>query len=241
LEDLRNWGSAGLYVRGQVIFTEHSTSDGLYILCQGLVKLYHCDRFGRNHILDVVGPGAVLGELLEEPGQTFSVSAEALSDAQLCFLPRQRLIQLIERHPAGSLRLIKALSRQLAAARRKAGSLALKGAESRLAEVVAHLAAARGALGSGTYFPLGYTRRDLAEMVGVSTETAIRLLSRLEKKGVITSRGKEVLVSDAARLVRIADAENIFPSQNGGAKPDSSLRQILRFAQNDKDEGLRMT
>jgi CRP-like cAMP-binding protein len=193
----------GLYKPRQVIFHEGTPASGLYVLCQGAVKLFQSDRFGREFIVDVATPGAVLGELGLEESDTYSASAEALTDAQLSFLPRGRLARFIERHPQTGVRLVATLSQALARARRKAGELALKRADARLADLLLHLA--DGAVGHGpTRIRLTYSRRELAEMIGVSTETAIRLIGKLKRSRMIATDGGEVVITDVERLTRLA-------------------------------------
>jgi len=205
LDDFRAVGSSAIYKPRQVIFNEGSPCTGLYIICHGAVKLYYSDRFGRDHILEVAGAGAVLGEIPFDDSQVLSVSAEALLESQLHFLPRDRFGQFLRKYPATAVRLIGALSSELAAARRKVRDLALKGAESRLADLLVQLARANGTLTSGARLHLHYTRRELGEMIGVSTETAIRLLARLRQKQAIRVRHKEVTITDAQKLGRIAN------------------------------------
>jgi CRP-like cAMP-binding protein len=205
LEDFRSLGSSSIYKPRQVIFNEGNPCTGLYIICHGAVKLYYSDRFGRDHILEVAGAGAVLGEIPLDDDQVLSVSAEALVESQLHFLARDRFSQFLRKYPATAVRLIGALSSELAAARRKVRDLALKGAESRLADLLLQVARANGDLTSGTRLDLHYTRRELGEMIGVSTETAIRLLARLRQKEAIRVRHKEVTIIDVHKLGRIAN------------------------------------
>jgi CRP-like cAMP-binding protein len=56
---------------------------------------------------------------------------------------------------------------------------------------------------------LAYSRREIAEMIGVSTETAIRLLGRLRSKQLIKSGGRDLLIPDPSRLARIANHGSI--------------------------------
>jgi len=205
LADFRAAGTTVIYRPRQVIFSEGSPAVGLYVICHGAVKLYHSDRFGRDHILEIAEPGAVLGELSLDDMPNQSVSAEAIAESQLCFLPRERLIGFLQRYPAASVRLIAALSRELASARRKVRDLALKGAESRLASLLLQLAHANGDSTPGGRLQLRYTRRDLAEMIGVSTETAIRLLGRLKQKHAINLERREVIISDTEKLTKLAN------------------------------------
>ena len=60
-----------------------------------------------------------------------------------------------------------------------------------------------------TKLTLGYSRRELAEMIGVSPETAIRLLGRLKNKQAITTRRRELIITDSDKLVRLANHDNI--------------------------------
>jgi CRP/FNR family transcriptional regulator len=203
LEEFRANSTSAVYRPRQVVFSEGSPAAGLYLVCQGSVKIYQSDRFGRDHILAVAGPGDVLGELPLDESEPYATSAEALTEAQLCYLPRARLTHFIERHPTVGVRLIAALSKALAQARRKVRDLALKGAESRLAGLLLQLA--EPAANGSPPVARSYSRRELAEMIGVSPETAIRLLGRLNRRGCITKSGREIVLADAERLQRLAN------------------------------------
>jgi len=205
LEDFRAASVVALYKPRQVVFSEGNPATGLYLICHGSVKLYHSDRFGREHILEVANPGAVLGELSTDCSQALSVSAESVTDSQLCFLSRDRLTQFLQQYPDTGVRLIGALSNELAAARRKVRDLALKGAESRLADLLLQLARANGGAASGQRLHLGYTRRELADMIGVSTETAIRLLAKLRQKRIVRIERRDIVLADVARLTQVAN------------------------------------
>jgi CRP-like cAMP-binding protein len=209
LGDFRAAGAVVLYRPRQVIFGEGTPSTALYLVCHGAVKLYHSDRFGRDHILEVAGPGALLGELSLDDGDLMSVSAEALGEAQVSVLPRERLAAFVQRHPETAVRFLAALSRELAMARRKVRELALKGAESRLASLLLQLARAEGELVKGRRLHLRYTRRELAEMIGVTTETAIRMLAVLKRKGAIATDKRDVVIADLEGLMRIAQHDEL--------------------------------
>jgi len=207
LDEFRECGRSAIYRRRQVIFHEELPADGLYLLCHGAVKLYHSDRFGREHILGVALPGEVLGELPPEARDTYAVSAEALTDVQLSYLPRDALVRFLQDHPLIGVRLIAALSRALIAARRKVRSLAFKPAEHRLAELLIQLAEAGGeaAEDGALRFHLEYTRRELGEMIGVTTETVIRMLARFRRKHLVTVDGRQLTIAAADQLRRLAN------------------------------------
>jgi CRP/FNR family transcriptional regulator len=146
-------------------------------------------------------------------GENYSTSAEALTESQLCYLPRERLIQFIQLHPMTGVRIIAALSSALSSARKKAGDLALKGAETRLAELLVQLVRSNGEVANGTpHVTLSYSRRELAEMIGASTETAIRILGKLKRKRLLSAQQRELTITDLDRLTRLAGHGSIDPT-----------------------------
>jgi CRP-like cAMP-binding protein len=209
LDAFRACGTLAIYKSRQVICHEGAPASGLYFVCHGAVKLFQSDRFGRDHILGVAGPGEILGELPMDPSEPCSVSAETLTDSQLCYLPRERLVQFIQDYPMTGVRLIVALSAALGAAHRKVRALALQNAEGRLADLLIQLAGATGSGHGRTRLTLRYSRRQIAEMIGVSTETAIRLLGRLKRKHAISTAHRELIIADADKLLLIANNDNI--------------------------------
>jgi CRP-like cAMP-binding protein len=213
LDEFHACGTSAIYKARQVVFHEGTAAGGLYVLCHGAVKLYQSDRFGREHILAVAAPGDVLGEMPLDEGEPYSTSAEALTESQLCYLPRERLIQFIQVHPMTGVRLIATLSAALSSARKKARDLALKNAETRLAELLVQLVRSGGEVTNGTtHVTLAYSRRELAAMIGVSTETAIRLLGKLKRKRLLAAEQREITITDLGRLTRLAGHGSVEPT-----------------------------
>jgi len=210
-EDLRDLTLPGRYRRRQVIFQQGMPASGFYVLCSGAVKLYRNDARGREQTLGVAVPGDVLGEVLLDPGEAYLESAEALTDARLCYLPRERVVEFMRAHPMNGLRLIASLSTTLSVARKKVRSLACMGAASRLARVLLDLARAVGTSTAQMTGPLTlkYTRREIAEMIGVSTETAIRLLAKLRRDEAITCRRRALIITDPGKLAVVAGRETM--------------------------------
>jgi len=93
---------------------------GLYILCHGAVKLYHSDRFGRDHILEIAGNGCVLGELPYDDTKPPLGNRPRRSLSRSSSICRASAwIHFVQKYPLTGVRLIGALSGELAAARPK--------------------------------------------------------------------------------------------------------------------------
>lgn len=209
MAEFRELATTAAYRHGQVVFAEGGPALGLHLVCQGQVKLFHSDRFGRPHALEVVGPPAAIGEFSVDHDQAHTVSAEAVVDSQLCFLPRRRLEGLLERQPIVAWRLLGALSARLAATRRRACDLLMAGAEGRLASWLlqaSHGSAMQAPAGRAVELPL--RRRDVAETIGVSLGTAVRLLARFEERGVIATGRHSMVIRDLEALRRRAHRDD---------------------------------
>lgn len=209
LDQFRALGTSSVYKPRQIVFHEGSPAAGLYFLCHGAVKLYQSGRFGREHILAIDGPGDVLGEIPAEATGTYSASAEALVESQVCYLAREKLEYLVKMHPMVGVRLLGALSDALIAARRKVRDMVLKPADVRLAELLVRFAATGHCENDGTtHVTVPYSRRDIAEMIGVSTETAIRLLAKFKQRGLLAAHGREFVIVDMPKLNRLANSSS---------------------------------
>ncbi|MEW6268490.1 MAG: Crp/Fnr family transcriptional regulator [Thermodesulfobacteriota bacterium] len=211
LGDFAAVGMSAIYRPRQVIFAEGNPATGLYLVCHGRVKLFCSDRFGHEHVLGLLGPTAVFGEFALDDLATHATSAEATVESQVSFLARDRLAEFLERHPPVALRLLAALSERLARTRRQVRDLAFKGAESRLAAWLVELARGNGGVEAGHRVAVPFSRRDIAEMIGVSTETAIRLLGRLQARRAIALEPHAVVIVDPERLLRVARHDDAEP------------------------------
>jgi CRP-like cAMP-binding protein len=130
-----------------------------------------------------------------------------MTESQLAFLPRARMEDFIVHHPMAAVRLIEAMSRAVSVAHRRARLRAVEGAESRIATLLLQLAQTQGnGAAEGTVcLQLDYTRRELAEMVGITAETVSRVLSRLHQEKTIELQRRHVVIRDAERLRQLAD------------------------------------
>jgi CRP-like cAMP-binding protein len=106
-----------VYRPRQVVFAEGHPSTGLHFVCHGAVKLFHSDPSGREYVMGIAGPGAVLGDLGDSTPRQ-SISAVALTQSRLAFLPRERLELFVHAYPGSAIRLMAILGRELAHTRR---------------------------------------------------------------------------------------------------------------------------
>ncbi|OGK83145.1 MAG: hypothetical protein A2X52_09180 [Candidatus Rokubacteria bacterium GWC2_70_16] len=207
-----------LYKRGQVVFHEGNIPFGLFCVFSGAVKVAKAGPAGREQIVRLARPGDVLGYRALFADEPYTGTAVALEDSLLCLIPRETVLPLLTRCPALALAVIRRLTHDLRIAEEWVRDMALMNARQRLAETLLMLQVTYGIRDQeGTRLSLLLSRQELAEMAGLATETAIRLLGEFRAKGILSVRGREVTIREPRALLRL-----------------SGLRGLARLAEEDR-------
>lgn len=198
LRDLRPRLRERTFRRQAVLYQEGSPADALWIVRSGQVRLYKSSADGRLTTLDVLAKGEAFGILSALESDVFPTSAEAVTEGSAWWLPRASFLRLLEHEPALVGEILRILSRRLREAHDRLRSLAHDPAPARLAHALLRAVDAAG--------DAHVTRRALAEQAGTTVETAIRVLRRFERDGLVRGRVGCIHVVDAARLREAARA-----------------------------------
>ena len=76
--------------KGQVVFRENDPCPGVYVVGQGLVRVFKTGAGGREHVLHMVGPGGTFAEVAAIGNFALPASAEAVKKTTCVLLPRER-------------------------------------------------------------------------------------------------------------------------------------------------------
>jgi CRP-like cAMP-binding protein len=157
-------------------------------------------------VLRVAGPGQMLGTVAVFDGAGYPGTAQAIEDCALLVIARNDCLTLVNRYPVFGLAVINDLGTRLRSSAEQIRSLAVERVEQRIARVLLKLAESAGTdVPEGRVIEMPLTRQDVADMTGTTVETAIRVMSRFRRAGLIrTRRGKVVLV-DLAILQQISE------------------------------------
>lgn len=199
---------ASRYQKGDVIFHEGSPCTGLYNVCSGKVKLVRSGRVGRQTIVRISGSGRTLAEtdLFRKDGR-HTVTAQAMEETVVCFLNKTVLMEYLSSYPEMMLEMVHRLSDALHRTELRVESLATQDARHRLAEFLAEMAEGEGEPdGDRIRIRLRLTREEIAEVIGATLETTIRLMSTLKKEGLLTDVDGHIVLLDLKRLGRIRHA-----------------------------------
>jgi CRP-like cAMP-binding protein len=199
-EALARIGVQRSFRKGERIFSEGDEGTGFYVVFTGRVKIYKLSTEGKEQILHLCGSGESFGEVSVFTGQGFPADAVAALQTLLLFFPGAAFSGLIRQDPALALNMLAQLSQRL---RQFAGlieDLSLKEVPGRLAKYLLYLSC-RG--GEGTV-ELDVSKGQLAALLGTIPETLSRILKKLNRQGLIRSRGAQIRILDRRGLEEIA-------------------------------------
>lgn len=192
------------YLKGQDIFIEGARPTGVYCIYEGKVKVHKVRGIGKTQIVRLAKKGDILGYRSLISGGTYTSSATALEDAQVCYIPKNVFLDLLLKSGDFALKIMYLFAHELQHAEEKITSLAQKPVRERLAETLILLKDFYGLKDDNSTLDVTITREDLASITGTSTETVVRLLSELKDDKIVALNKKAIMILDMKRLFHIA-------------------------------------
>lgn len=168
------------------IYREGRSSESLFILLSGEVKVYKSLPNGRQqiHKLTVIPGDLIACEDLYL--DKYSSTAEAISPTSVCFLPKANLQKIISRYPEIPDTLMRSMARNLNSYIRHIANLGQKNALERVASYLLFLHETHHERNlRSEVLRESLTRTELADMIGVTQRTLIRGLKKLENDKII--------------------------------------------------------
>jgi CRP/FNR family transcriptional regulator, nitrogen oxide reductase regulator len=199
------------YQKDDYIFLEGEAPEALYVVRSGKVKVLRHSTDGKDVVLRVASIGELLGTVATFDGGGYPGTAQAIEDCSLLVVARNDCLTLCSRYPVFALAVIADLGSRLRSSAEQIRSLAVERVEQRIARTLLKLAETAGSdVSDGRVIEMPLTRQDVADMTGTTVETAIRVMSKFRRLGLIrTRRGKVVLV-DREALLEIAESRYAF-------------------------------
>ena len=188
---------------GAIVYQEGQPAEGVFIVCQGQVKLLMSSPDGRSVIFRIVNPGETLGLSATLMGRVHESTAETVVDSHLSFVGRTKLLDFIGRHKEACARAVYTLSGLHQSACERFRSLAFgQTAMSRLANFFLEIR--QKSTGPGKLVQLSLTHEELGQTLGISRETVTRILGDLRKRRILRFHRGTLEVFDRNRLVRLS-------------------------------------
>ncbi|HLV13991.1 MAG TPA: Crp/Fnr family transcriptional regulator [Xanthomarina sp.] len=188
--------------KGETIFEEGESLHGVYCVKDGVCKLTKLSANGKDQIVKLVVKGDLLGQRSLIVNETVNLSAVALSNMEVCFIPKDEIFLNLKNNSNFSLDLLKQMAHDLKQADNVIVNMAQKSVKQRLAEALMYVQSSFGEDKDG-FLNVILSREDYASVVGTATESAIRVLSQFKKEKLITTSGKKIKINDLEGLKRI--------------------------------------
>ena len=193
------------FEKGDYLFHEGDASELLFTVVSGRVKVTKTTARGTDVILEIFGPGDPVGAVAVYEARPYPASAVALESTTCLAVPRQAFFALLENHPSMVRGLLTGLTHRLVELTNRLAELSTGHVDTRLARFFLKLADNIGQAGpQGTFIPLVLSRQELADMTGTTIETAIRIMSRWGKEGILRTEKDGFLIADRSGLETIA-------------------------------------
>lgn len=190
--------------KGAVIFEEGENVNGIYCIKDGVCKLTKLSANGKDHIVKLVTKGELLGQRSMISDEPVNLSAVALNDMQVCFIPKAEVMGYFDKNNNFSMNVMKTMCGDLKEADVQTVNLAQKTVKERLAATLLYLHQSFGE-NEDKSLKIQLSREELASMIGTATESCIRLLSDFNKQELITLDGKKIILKDIPSLKKMAN------------------------------------
>lgn len=193
------------YRKGQLIFYEGDPGTSLFVVLEGLIKVFVTSEEGENMLLVTLRPPDVFGELALLDEEPRSASAEALKDTRLLELGRQPFLEVLHNEPALTEGLLATLGGQIRRLTEQTADLVFLDLHGRVAKLLLNVSEERGVeVEEGIELDLDLTQGELASMVGGSRQSVNQVLKTFERRNYLTINRRKVIIKDRPSLSRRA-------------------------------------
>jgi len=190
--------------KGEVIFEEGEKLNGVYCVRGGVSKLAKLSPNGKDQIVKLASKGEVLGQRSVVAEENSNLSATAVSDMEMCFIPKEAIVSTLDKNPDFTYEVLRYMAHDLKEADDVIVNMSQKTVKERIAEALLYMMNNFGEDQEG-YLALVLSREDIANVVGTATESCIRILSEFKKQGLIKTSGKRMAILEARKLQDLAD------------------------------------
>ncbi len=186
----------------QVILLENDWGSSVYFILTGWVKIRTYNLDGKEVTLNILGTGELFGEMAPLEEVPRSTDVITLAPTAIGNMPAQDFVQLLNAEPQAGVRLAKLMARRLRQVNRRL-RLRESDSTSRVADILLFLAEGQGKRSpKGIEIP-NLPHRELSSLSGLARETVTRVLSKLEKKGLIERDRETLCIPDSHALERL--------------------------------------
>lgn len=187
------------YKKRDSIYSEGEFPHGIYYINAGKIKIYKIHEYGKEFITSLLKEGDFFGYTALLENADYNENAEALSDAEITFIPQDDFFSLIHNNSEVAKKFIGFLTASVTGQQERLLDLAYSSVRKRVAEALLHLQKRYQDEKQQT-FSIAFSRDDLANIVGTATESLIRTLSDFKEEKMIEIKEGKIFLVDEKKL-----------------------------------------
>ncbi|NOY49572.1 MAG: Crp/Fnr family transcriptional regulator [Chlorobi bacterium] len=191
-----------IFGRGELIINEGDEINDFLYLRKGLVKMFKTNSHGKDHILSINKPGDFINllSIFSKDEQQYSVTA--LEETHVCSVKLSTILELLKGNSEFALRVMNRMSYIADEIIQKRFEISQRQVKGRVAYMLRFLSEQ---IYHRSDFRMPITRRELGELISMTTENTIRTMSEFRKDGIIDMDGKNIHIIDFDRLKKVCE------------------------------------
>lgn len=198
------------YADGALLFSKGDEADGLLAVAGGQVRISVLSAAGKEILLNLLGPGAIFGEIGLLDGRPRTANAVAKGPLDVVLLRRRDFLPLLDQSPDLSRHIVALLCERLRWTSALIEDAAFLDLEGRLAKRLLLMADTYGrTVPGGVRIDVRISQQDLGQMVDASREKVNRRLHGLRQRGAIEIDDGHVVITDRHALERLANGAHL--------------------------------
>lgn len=190
LAELMPRGTTRVFARNEMVIAEGASSDALFILVSGQLKVFTRDSNGREVVYNILQPRELFGEMFLDGG-TRSASVKAMAASECLVIEAAQIWTLIAAYPDFAKCLIQSLVARLRHTTGMIKSLVLNDVYERTTALLNQVAITEG---ESRVVPASMTQQEIADRIGATREMVNHVIGELMKGGFIKRDDKRRLV-----------------------------------------------
>lgn len=187
---------------GEVLYSEHEDVSGLFIVAEGELRSIRQNAKGREQVLSIEKPGAILSVAPVFNGQKYYSTAIANTDSYVLRIETHDLHHLCREHPELLWSLTVVFAHRVRHYAELIETLALRNVDQRVAQYLLSLCGKQGKMdGDSCKVDITITQAEMASRIGSTREVVCRSLAHLEEDGLIQSHGPRLMEISSLRAL----------------------------------------
>jgi CRP/FNR family transcriptional regulator, cyclic AMP receptor protein len=193
LENILKTGHTKTFEDSEVVFAEGEKAEFLPIVVNGKVKMVRYPELGKEFIIGFFGKGEMFAIPPAMDGKNYPATCVTVEKTRLLILPRHTFLKLMQESSEFKEIVMEKMCGLLRETAETINNLAGSSPEQRIGNVLLRLAKNKPAR-------ITLRRQDIADMSGLTTETTIRTVKKLEEKELLKIIKGKIILDQPERL-----------------------------------------